>query len=75
MTGLGGGGIRDQNLAGQDEALGFFAAFGEPAGDQQQIEPLAFHPRSPGQAVAELGRGRLMSVCGGPGCRGGWRSR
>ena len=43
VAGLGGGAAIHEDVAGEDEAFGFFAAFGEAALDKQQIEAGPLH--------------------------------
>ena len=40
---LGGGRVVHEHFAGEDEALGFFAAFGEAALDQQDVQAGPLH--------------------------------
>ena len=43
VAGFASGGVIDEDFAGEDEALGFFAAFGQAAFDEQEVEPSTFH--------------------------------
>ena len=43
VAGFGGWRAFDGDFTGEDEALGFFAAFGQAAGDEQEVQTGALH--------------------------------
>ena len=64
VAGFGGGGVVDEDFAGEDEALGLFAGFDEAGGDEEEVEADFFGFRGGGQGVRSGGR-----VGGGSGGR------